>query len=105
MSLSIGRSNKIMGWEGVGNRQLLKCKLTANLKFINKKSFCYSILFLGCFTLKIESACSVMCQRKFKLYTVPNGLLFSTPTQTRFLFERMIDRSNFLSMENASSVR
>jgi hypothetical protein len=69
VSLSIGRSNKIMGWEGVGNRQLLKCKLTvdsmltANLKFINKKSFCYSSLSLDCcFTLKIESACSVMCQ-------------------------------------------
>jgi hypothetical protein len=28
--------------------------------------------------------------RKFKLYTVPNGLLFSTPTQPTFLFERMI---------------
>jgi hypothetical protein len=27
---------------------------------------------------------------KFKLYPVPNGLLFSTPTQRRFLFERMI---------------
>jgi hypothetical protein len=27
---------------------------------------------------------------KFKLYTVPNGLLFSTPTQPRFSFERMI---------------
>jgi hypothetical protein len=27
---------------------------------------------------------------KFKLYTVPNGLLFSTPPQPRFSFERMI---------------
>jgi hypothetical protein len=27
---------------------------------------------------------------KSKLYTVPNGLLFSTPTQTRFSFECMI---------------
>jgi hypothetical protein len=27
---------------------------------------------------------------KFKLYIVPNGLLFSTPTQPRFSFERMI---------------
>jgi hypothetical protein len=27
---------------------------------------------------------------KFKLYTVPNGLLFSMPTQPRFSFERMI---------------
>jgi hypothetical protein len=28
---------------------------------------------------------------KFKLYTVSNGLLFSTPTQSRFSFERMIE--------------
>jgi hypothetical protein len=28
---------------------------------------------------------------KFKLYTVPNGLLFSTPTQPKFSFERMIE--------------
>jgi hypothetical protein len=28
---------------------------------------------------------------KFKLYTVPNGLPFSTPTQPRFSFERMIE--------------
>jgi hypothetical protein len=27
---------------------------------------------------------------KFKLYTVPNGLLFSTPPEPRFSFERMI---------------
>jgi hypothetical protein len=27
---------------------------------------------------------------KFKLYTVPNGLLFSTPTQPKFSFEPMI---------------
>jgi hypothetical protein len=27
---------------------------------------------------------------KFNLYAVPNGLLFSTPTQPRFSFERMI---------------
>jgi hypothetical protein len=27
---------------------------------------------------------------KFKLYTVPNGLLFSTPTQSWFSFERVI---------------
>jgi hypothetical protein len=27
---------------------------------------------------------------KFKLYTVPTGLLFSTPTQHRFLFVRMV---------------
>jgi hypothetical protein len=27
---------------------------------------------------------------KFKLYTVPNGLIFSTPTQLKFSFERMI---------------
>jgi hypothetical protein len=27
---------------------------------------------------------------KFKLYTIANGLLFSTPTQLRFSFERMI---------------
>jgi hypothetical protein len=27
---------------------------------------------------------------KFKLYTVPNGLLFPKPTQPRFSFERML---------------
>jgi hypothetical protein len=27
---------------------------------------------------------------KFKLYTIPNGLLFSTPTQPMISFERMI---------------
>jgi hypothetical protein len=30
----------------------LKCKLTVNLKFINKKSFCFFSLYLQCFTLK-----------------------------------------------------
>jgi hypothetical protein len=29
---------------------------------------------------------------KFTLYAVPNGLLFLTPTQPRFSFERMIYR-------------
>jgi hypothetical protein len=28
---------------------------------------------------------------KFKLYTVPDGLFFSTPTQPRFPFELMIE--------------
>jgi hypothetical protein len=49
-SLSIARSNEILGWEGVGNRQLL-CfftawinwsMLTANLKFRAKESFFFS---------------------------------------------------------------
>jgi hypothetical protein len=48
--LSIARSNEILGWEGVGNRQLL-CfftawinwsMLTANLKFRAKEIFLFS---------------------------------------------------------------
>jgi signal recognition particle receptor subunit beta len=31
---------------------------------------------------------------KFKFYTVSNGVLFSTPTQPRFSFERMIYQRN-----------
>jgi hypothetical protein len=44
---NIARSNEILGWEGVGNRQLL-CfftawsVLTANLKFRAKKIFLFS---------------------------------------------------------------
>jgi hypothetical protein len=49
---NIGRSNEILDREGVGNRQLFcffkvkidSCNysmLTANLKFINKKSSCF----------------------------------------------------------------
>jgi hypothetical protein len=46
---TIARSNEILGWEGVGNRQLL-CffkayinwsMLTANLKFKAKKTFLF----------------------------------------------------------------
>jgi hypothetical protein len=40
---------------------------------------------------------------KFKLYSVPNGLLFSTPTQLRFLFERMIP-TNMIVVTNIKVV-
>jgi hypothetical protein len=93
----IGRSNEILDYEGIGNRQLF----SANLKLINKKIFLFFLLSLRCFTLKIDSysrskylrtpfAKNVSNGEKFKLYIVPNGLLFSTPPQSRFSFERMI---------------
>jgi hypothetical protein len=57
---NIARSNEILGWEGVGNRQLLcffKAQinwsmLTANLKFRGKKSFFFS--FFAMFYTKIR---------------------------------------------------
>jgi hypothetical protein len=56
----MARSNEILDWEGVGNRQLFcffKAQinwsmLTANLKFRAKKFFFF--LSLQCFTCKIE---------------------------------------------------
>jgi hypothetical protein len=58
---NIARSNEILGWEGVGNNQLLRffkayinwSMLTANLKF-RAKEFFFFFLSLQCFTLKIE---------------------------------------------------
>jgi hypothetical protein len=49
---TIARSNESLGWEGVGNPQLLRffkaqinwSMLTANLKFGAKKSFFFSFL-------------------------------------------------------------
>jgi hypothetical protein len=40
--------------------------------------------------IKHKQISFVLNDGKFNLYTVPNGLRISTPTQPRFSFERMI---------------
>jgi hypothetical protein len=92
--------------------------LTANLKFINKSSGFFSFFamfyignritsdsysrskYLGHPLVKTNMFHYVPIKHKqlsfmsnggiFKLYTVPNGLLFSSLTQPRFSFERML---------------
>jgi hypothetical protein len=92
--------------------------LTANLKFINKSSGFFSFFamfyignritsdsysrskYLGHPFVKTNMFHYVPIKHKqlsfmsnggiFKLYTVPNGLLFSSLTQPRFSFERML---------------
>jgi hypothetical protein len=79
----------------------LKCKLTVNLKFINKKSFCFFFSLFAMFYIKSRitsllktnmfNHVPIKKRREIKTLHCSKWFIFSTSTQPRFSFERTID--------------
>jgi hypothetical protein len=54
--------------------------------------------------IKHKQMSFVAIDGKFKLYTVLNGLIFSTPTQPRISFERAIEQCFYLHERLAAGI-